>query len=141
MELLSLVSQCTPGDTINLTSMTIVHKSLMSGIKRWLSSENRSHLIDSIENARKEFPIINCKLVTYVDHIEYYYLIDRIINGLLSLGFTYINDEEITLRLRKLIDYFTIIRPPPPPLALKINNLGFFLSSFDDQKKGLHSLL
>ena len=141
MNILFLVAQCVPGDTINLTTMTIVHKSLISGIKRWLTSENRYQLLDNIENASCEFPTeVDMNLITIGDrekYVKYYYLIHRIISGLTSLILTYSNDEEIILRLRRLIAYFNEIKPPPPP-PLCVNNIGYLLPP---ERKGLQSLL
>jgi len=95
MDLLLLVAQCNPGDTINLSTMTITSKSFLQGLSRWWHAQSRRKLIERLEGAvelyRKQpaqSPVSTEALIT----------------GLTSLILTYNKDTEITERLRHLIE-------------------------------------
>lgn len=87
--LLTLISQCETGMTINLNTMSLCRKNLWTGVRRWWQGEHRNHLLLALE--------------IELSRIEPGLCCTQILEGLRNLAQTYHEDTLVFSRFSELI--------------------------------------
>lgn len=108
LSILTLVTMCRPGDTINLRDNTVIPRSFYHRVWRWWQGESRKDLIKAIQDDLEtlDLGIFHRSHITireYQVHSNHIKFVHSIIQGLEALCLTYSSDENFVSSLRKMI--------------------------------------